>query len=177
MNVTKNDLKQLKRAYNSAIKAKEEKFNFKGQDVLVSYAKYLIEYLEGRFSDPNNEVNEMNEQTYENMNVPQKEMVDAGLDIINLIKEKEKIYDTKGFGVAGLLFFLPYELEEEGQIVSSPGSVYFSADKKHGMDIMVDALTNFFISDEQKFNLLQAINKNINHKIKKLQDDKSKQKS
>ena len=41
-------LDQLKGAYGKAVKANEETFVFKGNLMLVSYAKYLIEYLEGK---------------------------------------------------------------------------------------------------------------------------------
>lgn len=39
-------LDQLKEAYDRAVKAGHETFVFKGNVMLVSYAKYLIEYLE-----------------------------------------------------------------------------------------------------------------------------------
>jgi hypothetical protein len=175
MDITKKELKELKKLYNKALKEGKNGFIFNGQKVLTSYAKYLLEYLEGKFE----ETHVMDDKTYDKMNKTQKEMVDQGLDLINLFKEKEKIYEPEGFGVAGMLFFLPYQLEESegGQIASSPGSVYFSADAENGLGIIADALTNFFLSDKQKFNLLQIINKNINYRIKQIENDKSKQKS
>ena len=39
----------LKRAYERATKDGETQFKFEGHDVLVSYAKYLIEYLTSHF--------------------------------------------------------------------------------------------------------------------------------
>jgi len=41
-------LKRLKIAYNLTIEKKQESFVFEGREILVSYAKYMIEYLEGR---------------------------------------------------------------------------------------------------------------------------------
>jgi len=41
-------LKRLKTAYNDTIEQKKESFIFEGRELLVSYAKYMIEYLEGR---------------------------------------------------------------------------------------------------------------------------------
>lgn len=39
-------LERLKEARSKAIEAGHSTFDFEGQQVLVSYAKYLIEYLE-----------------------------------------------------------------------------------------------------------------------------------
>jgi hypothetical protein len=39
----------LKNLYESALKRGEDKFSFRGSPVLVTYAKYLIEYLEKQF--------------------------------------------------------------------------------------------------------------------------------
>ncbi len=41
-------LAKLKVLYDKAVKARQEQFVFEGNDLLVSYAKYLIEYLESR---------------------------------------------------------------------------------------------------------------------------------
>lgn len=38
--------KALKKAYKKAVKLGQESFHFDSQEMLVSYAKYLIEYLE-----------------------------------------------------------------------------------------------------------------------------------
>jgi hypothetical protein len=43
---TKDKLSYLKRRYNKAVKDKEEVFIFEGKEILTSFAKYLIEYLE-----------------------------------------------------------------------------------------------------------------------------------
>jgi len=40
-------LKKFKKLYKKAVDRKETQFVYEGQDVLVSYAKYYIEYLEG----------------------------------------------------------------------------------------------------------------------------------
>ena len=42
------ELKKLKRLYNKALKNNVETFFFQGKEILVGYAKYLIQYLEGR---------------------------------------------------------------------------------------------------------------------------------
>ena len=46
MNISIEDFKELKRLYAECV---EETFIFKGEELLKSYAKYLIEYLEGKF--------------------------------------------------------------------------------------------------------------------------------
>lgn len=40
---------RFKRAYNVAVKSGWDKFTFEGHDYLTSYAKYLVEYMEGKF--------------------------------------------------------------------------------------------------------------------------------
>lgn len=45
----RQELSNLKRAYTIALNNKKEVFLFQGRKVLTAYAKYLIEYLEGRF--------------------------------------------------------------------------------------------------------------------------------
>lgn len=37
---------QLRKAYNAARDAGQEQFKFEGRDVLVAYAKYMLEYLD-----------------------------------------------------------------------------------------------------------------------------------
>lgn len=39
-------LKRLKRAYAKALREDKDEFTFEGMDLVTSYAKYLIEYLE-----------------------------------------------------------------------------------------------------------------------------------
>lgn len=46
--VSVEDLPELKKSYQKALKDIKESFDFKGREVLVAYAKYLIEYLEGK---------------------------------------------------------------------------------------------------------------------------------
>jgi hypothetical protein len=41
-----SDLPAFKRAYNKAVKEGQTSFMFSGNEVLVSYAKYVIEYLQ-----------------------------------------------------------------------------------------------------------------------------------
>lgn len=47
--INRQDLISLKRSYSVAIKQQRAVFRFKGCDLLVSYAKYLIEFLDERF--------------------------------------------------------------------------------------------------------------------------------
>ncbi len=47
--LTEQSLKQLKKQYDKAIEDKQEVFTFQGHELLVSYAKYLIEYAETQF--------------------------------------------------------------------------------------------------------------------------------
>ncbi|MFO7897772.1 MAG: hypothetical protein R6V58_01790 [Planctomycetota bacterium] len=44
--VSREDIKELKKRYNEAVKNGEEVFEFQRQQILTTYAKYLIEYLE-----------------------------------------------------------------------------------------------------------------------------------
>jgi len=44
--ITLADLPNLKKKWKKAITEKQIAFTYKGQPVLVTYAKYLIEYLE-----------------------------------------------------------------------------------------------------------------------------------
>ena len=48
------DLKRFKRQYNLAVKYNQTQFTFDEQQVLVSYAKYYIEYLERLVADRKN---------------------------------------------------------------------------------------------------------------------------
>lgn len=41
----KTKYQELQHAYDSAVKDNKEQFNFYGEVLLVSYAKYLLEYL------------------------------------------------------------------------------------------------------------------------------------
>lgn len=43
------EAKQLQKAYNDAVAQGQEQFIFRGEDLLVAYAKYLLEYLKTRF--------------------------------------------------------------------------------------------------------------------------------
>ena len=45
-NISKSDLPVFKHAYNKAIEDNQTSFMFSGNEVLVKYAKYLLEYLE-----------------------------------------------------------------------------------------------------------------------------------
>lgn len=46
---TSESFRQFKVEYTQAKEAGKEIFVFKGKEILVAYAKYLIEYLEPRF--------------------------------------------------------------------------------------------------------------------------------
>lgn len=48
------DLEPLRKAYNQAVKAKKEQFTYKGTELLTSYAKYLLEYLQTFKNDTRN---------------------------------------------------------------------------------------------------------------------------
>jgi hypothetical protein len=50
---TVEDYNLFKEAYNKALKNNVEEFLYQGQDILVSYAKYLLEYLEPKFGAKN----------------------------------------------------------------------------------------------------------------------------
>lgn len=45
----RENTKELRDAYDTAIVSGAERFVFHGHVLLVSYAKYLLQYLEGRF--------------------------------------------------------------------------------------------------------------------------------
>lgn len=44
--ITKDDLPKLKKFYLKAVSNKAESFMFKGNEMLTTYAKYVIELLE-----------------------------------------------------------------------------------------------------------------------------------
>ena len=46
LNLNKKSLAELKRAYKKAVTDKKESFTFYGNELLTTYAKYLIEYAE-----------------------------------------------------------------------------------------------------------------------------------
>jgi hypothetical protein len=46
LGISLEDLKPIKRLYNKAVKEEKTEFKYKDQTLLVSYAKYLIQYLE-----------------------------------------------------------------------------------------------------------------------------------
>jgi len=48
ISINKSELANLKLAREKAIKNGHDKFLFQGKAILVSYAKYLIEYLESK---------------------------------------------------------------------------------------------------------------------------------
>ena len=50
MTFTKEKLSELKKQYNVAVQNNQEVFIFDGSELLVSYAKYLIQYLESQFN-------------------------------------------------------------------------------------------------------------------------------
>ncbi len=49
MQITKEEFKHLKLKYKDAVEKEKTNFMFKDNEILVSYAKYLIEYLESQF--------------------------------------------------------------------------------------------------------------------------------
>jgi len=49
MEFTKKTYELLKKQYNEAVAANQTSFIFEGNELLVSYAKYLIEYLSTKF--------------------------------------------------------------------------------------------------------------------------------
>jgi hypothetical protein len=48
VSVSIDTLRRLKRAYNKAVKEKKESFIFDGQELLVEYAKHLIDHLSNK---------------------------------------------------------------------------------------------------------------------------------
>lgn len=44
--ITSEDLPRLKRLYNKAVKEGKESFMYEGNEILTSYCKYLIEYMD-----------------------------------------------------------------------------------------------------------------------------------
>jgi hypothetical protein len=47
--LTKRDYDELLKGYKQAVKNDKTQFIFRGQDCLVSYAFYLLQYLEPKF--------------------------------------------------------------------------------------------------------------------------------
>ena len=48
---TATKVKFLRIAYLAALKRGDESFPFEGQELLVAYAKYLLEYLDSQFDN------------------------------------------------------------------------------------------------------------------------------
>lgn len=46
---TAQKTRELRKAYNRALHTNQNQFAFEGREVLVDYAKYLLEYLESEF--------------------------------------------------------------------------------------------------------------------------------
>jgi hypothetical protein len=42
-------IERFRKRYERAVRDGETVFKFEGKDILVSYAKYVLEYLEGKF--------------------------------------------------------------------------------------------------------------------------------
>jgi len=49
--ISGEDFNELKFLYNKAVRNNEEKFYYKENLILTSYAKYLVEYLEPKFKN------------------------------------------------------------------------------------------------------------------------------
>ena len=49
MELTKEPVQKLRRHYELAVKDEAESFSFEGHELLVQYAKYLLDYLEGKW--------------------------------------------------------------------------------------------------------------------------------
>lgn len=52
INFTPDKLTKLRKQYLEAIQNGQESFLFEGHEMLVCYAKYLIEYLDMQFNPP-----------------------------------------------------------------------------------------------------------------------------
>jgi len=90
---TPEKLKELKKIYASTIKDGKSQFTFEGQELLVSYAKYLIQHLENVFGTGKNEckVNESaDDMSDEELMAWYKEEMSKGLEprLINSLKLK-----------------------------------------------------------------------------------------
>jgi hypothetical protein len=46
---TENKYKKFKKAFETAEKAGETQFTFEGKEILVTYAKYMVEYLSSHY--------------------------------------------------------------------------------------------------------------------------------
>jgi hypothetical protein len=56
--ITAENLPRFRNLYNKAVKEKQTQFIFDGQEVLVSFAKYLIEYSETQIKTSRHEQSE-----------------------------------------------------------------------------------------------------------------------
>lgn len=54
MQWTKEDYLDLKRQYESAVSEGQEQFVFQGVELLTTFAKYLLEFLDKEFNKPIN---------------------------------------------------------------------------------------------------------------------------
>ncbi|HYE68811.1 MAG TPA: hypothetical protein VEA58_09385 [Anaerovoracaceae bacterium] len=48
----KPKLERLKKVYQKAVEDKKESFIFEGNEYVVNFTKYVIEYLESQFNSP-----------------------------------------------------------------------------------------------------------------------------
>ena len=97
---TPEKLKELKKIYASTIKDGKSQFTFEGQELLVSYAKYLIQHLENVFGTGKNEckVNESaDDMSDEELMSWYKEEMEKGVEprLINSLKLKLKARGLK----------------------------------------------------------------------------------
>jgi len=46
--ITEEEYKDFKKLYEESVKSNAEQFTFKGRPVLTAFAKYVIEYLDGK---------------------------------------------------------------------------------------------------------------------------------
>ena len=54
MQWTEKDYLDLKRQYESAVSEGQEQFEFLGVELLTTFAKYLLEFLDNEFNKPIN---------------------------------------------------------------------------------------------------------------------------
>lgn len=167
------ELEILKKAYKKALKEKKESFLYSDREILVSYAKYLIDYLEENNLANIKEGNSshvLSATDYHNFSEGEREMVDMGMDIAMYLQKKEKEGADKGWTVSNVNFFIPY-IESDGTRLSSPGSMYSSLKDEKEARIFISAMTEFFLQDTNYMNIFNSIIDSVRARITKAEDD------
>lgn len=111
MNISSENLESFRAAYNKAMDEQQVSFFFEGKPVIVSYAKYVIEYLDNlRVEGINEDMIAMMRQAEDVMGlVINKELKDFGFMIKNIMGKERLVIAVKDGDKTTPLFIYEYE--------------------------------------------------------------------